>query len=217
MERLTASAWADAKEIGVVGHLYPAFLAGDVDADGQALAVGVVGLQRRVLAVLQVFLEEEAEGCVVERQEEVIVRVERVGVAGKGVHEEFQLVVGTLAGEDAALVELGLDEAGHGCQLIGLAAHQKVEVGVDEQLAVLGEHVEDCLDVGLGNLVAGVGHGAVALGFGLELSQQFSLLWDLDDLVVYDAVGVGYLTEEGQQVGGNDIAVDGHGLVGLDQ
>ena len=215
VERLSASAWAYAKEVGVVGHLHPAFLAGDVDADGQALTVGVVGLQRRVLTVFQMFLEEEAEGCVVERQEEVIVRVERVGVAREGVHEEFQLVIGTLAGEDAALVELGLDEAGHGCQLIGLAAHQKVEVGVDEQLAVLGEHVEDCLDVGLGNLVAGVGHGAVALGLGLEFPQQFSLLGDLDDLVVDDTVGVRYLAEEGQQVGGDDVAVDGHGLVGF--
>ena len=217
MEGLTASAWADAKEVGVVGHLHPAFLAGDVDADGQALTIGIVSLQRSVLTVFQVFLEEEAEGCVVERQEEVVVGVERVGVAGEGVHEELQLVVSTLAGENTALVEFGLDEAGHGCQFLGLAAHQQVEVGIDEQLAVLGEHVEDGLDVGLGNLVAGVGHGAVALGLALQLAEELTLLWDLDDLVVDDAVGVRNLTEEGQQVGGDDVAVDGHGLVGFYQ
>ena len=51
MEGLSASAWPDAKEIGIVGHLHPAFLAGDVDADGQALAVGIIGLQRCVLTV----------------------------------------------------------------------------------------------------------------------------------------------------------------------
>ena len=215
MEGLTAAAWADAEEVGIVGHLHAAFLAGNVDAHGQALAVSVPCLEGRNLAVLQVFLEEEAEGGVVERQEEVIIGVERVGVARERVHEELQLVIGTLAGEDAALVEFGLNEAGNGCQLLGLAAHQQVEVGIDEQLAVLGEYIEDGFDIGLGNLVAGVGHGAVALGLTLELSQQFSLLGDLDDLVVDDAVGVGYLAEEGQQVGGDDIAVDSHGLVGF--
>ena len=85
MERLSASAWANAKEVCVVGHLHPAFLAGDVDADGQALAVGIVGFQRSVLTVFQMFLEEEAESCIVECQEEVVVGVERVGVAGEGV------------------------------------------------------------------------------------------------------------------------------------
>ena len=217
MEGLAASAGSDAEEVGVVGHLHAAFLAGDVDAHGQALTVGVPCLEGRVLGVLEVLLEEEAEGCVVERQEEVVVGVERVGVAGEGVHEELQLVVGTLAGEDAALVELGLDEARHGGQLLGLAADKQVEVGVDEQLAVLGKEVQHGFDVGLGDLVAGVGHGAVALGLALEFSQQLSLLRNLNDLVVDDAVGIGYLAEEGQQVGGDDVAVDGDGLVGPDE
>ena len=171
VEGLAAAAWADAEEVGVVGHLHAAFLAGDVDAYGQSLTVGVPGLERRALGVLEVFLEEEAEGCVVERQEEVVVGVEGVGIAGEGVHEELQLVVGTLAGEDAALVELGLDEARHGGQLLGLAADKQVEVGVDEQLAVLGKEVQHGFDVGLGDLVAGVRHGAVALGLALEFSQ----------------------------------------------
>ncbi len=122
VERLATSAGSDTEEVGVVGHLHAAFLAGDVDAYGQALTVGVPRLEGRVLGVFEVLLEEEAEGCVVERQEEVVVGVERVGVAGEGVHEELQLVVGTLAGEDAALVELGLDEARHGGQFLGLAA-----------------------------------------------------------------------------------------------
>ena len=215
VEGLAASAWANAEEVGVVGHLHAAFLAGDVDTYGEALAVGVPRLEGCVLRMLEVLLEEEAEGRVVERQEEVVVGVERVGVAGEGVQEELQLVVGTLAREDAALIEFGLDETRDGCQLLGLAAHQQVEVGIDEQLAVLGKEVKHGLNVGLGYLVAGVGHGAVALGLALEFSQQLSLLRDLDYLVVDDAVGVGYLAEEGQQVGGDDIAVDSHGLVGF--
>ena len=217
MEGLAASAGPDAEKNGVVGHLHAAFLAGDVDAHGQALTVGVPGLEGCVLGVLEVLLEEEAEGRVVERQEEVVVGVERVGVAGEGVKEELQLVVGTLAGEDAALVELGLDEARHGGQLLGLAADKQVEIGVDEQLAVLGKEVQHGFDVGLGNLVAGGRHGAVALGLALELSQQFALLRYLYHLVVDDAVGIGYLAEEGQQVGGDDVAVDGDGLVGPDK
>ena len=217
VERLAASAGSDAEEVGVVGHLHAAFLAGDVDAHGQALTVGVPCLEGCVLGVLEVLFEEEAEGCVVERQEEIIVRVERVSVAGEGVHEELQLVVGTLAGEDAALVELGLDEARHGGKLLGLAADKQVEVGVDKQLAVLGKEVQHGFDVGLGNLVAGVGHGAVALGLTLKLAEELSLLRNLDDLVVDDAVGIGNLAEEGQQVGGDDVAVDGDGLVGPDE
>ena len=122
VEGLAASAGPDAEEVGVVGHLHAAFLAGDVDAYGQALTVGVPRLEGRVLGEFKVLLEEEAKGCVVERQEEVVVGVERVGIAGEGVQEELQLVVGTLAGEDAALIELGLDEARHRCQLLGLAA-----------------------------------------------------------------------------------------------
>ena len=217
VEGLAAAAWADAEEVGIVGHLHAAFFAGDVDTYGEALTVGVPCLEGCVLRVLEVLLEEEAEGRVVERQEEVVVGVERVGVAGEGVQEELQLVVGRLAREDATLIEFGLYEARDGCQLLGLAAHQQVEVGVDKQFAVLGKEVQHGFDVGLGDLVAGVGHGAVALGLALEFSQQFALLGDLYDLVVDDAVGVGYLAEEGQQVGGDDVAVDGDGLVGPDE
>jgi len=217
VEGLAAAAGSDAEEVGVVSHLHAAFLAGDVDAYGQALTVGVPGLEGRVLGVFEVLLEEEAEGRVVERQEEVVVGVERVGVAREGVQEELQLVVGTLAGEDAALVELGLNEACNGGKLLGLAADKQVEIGVDEQLAVLGKEVQHGFDVGLGDLVAGVGHGAVALGLALKLTEELSLLRDLDDLVVDDAVGIGYLTEKGQQVGGDDVAVDGDGLVGPDK
>jgi hypothetical protein len=104
-----------------------------------------------------------------------------------------------------------------GVSFSALQLTKQVEVGIDEQLAVLGKEVQHGFDVGLGNLVAGVGHGAVALGLALELSEELSLLRDLDDLVVDDAVGIGYLAEEGQQVGGDDVAVDGDGLVGLYQ
>lgn len=54
VEGLAASAGSDAEEVGVVGHLHAAFLAGDVDAYGQALTVGVPCLEGRVLGVFEV-------------------------------------------------------------------------------------------------------------------------------------------------------------------
>ena len=44
VERFAASAWTDAEEVTVVGHLHSSFLACDVDAYRQALAISVVGL-----------------------------------------------------------------------------------------------------------------------------------------------------------------------------
>ena len=52
MKRLSASAGSDAKEIGIVGHLDFAFLAGEVYADRQSLTVGIVGGQRCLLRLL---------------------------------------------------------------------------------------------------------------------------------------------------------------------
>ena len=70
MKRLAASRRPDTEEVGVVGHLHLAFLARDVDADGQPLPVGVVCGQGRVLRFLQVFLEEEAQGGVRQGEEQ---------------------------------------------------------------------------------------------------------------------------------------------------
>ena len=39
-------------------------------------------------------LEEKAQCCIRESQEQVIVRIEGIAVTGKTVHEKLQLVVG---------------------------------------------------------------------------------------------------------------------------
>ena len=62
MKRFATSAWADTKEIGVVRHLDLAFLAGDVNADGKPLPIGIVGCQRCIFRTFQVLFEEEAQG-----------------------------------------------------------------------------------------------------------------------------------------------------------
>ncbi len=95
MERLAASAWTDTEEVGVVGHLDLALLAGDVDTYRKPLTVGIVCGQRRVFRAFEMFLEEEAQGGIRESEKQVIVRIERIGVAGERINEEFQLIVGS--------------------------------------------------------------------------------------------------------------------------
>ena len=208
MKRLIASRRPDAEEIGVVGHLHLALLAGDVDADGQSLPVGVICGQGRVLRFLQVLLEEEAQGGVRQGEEQVVVGIEGVDVAGEAVCEQLQLVVGRARGHDAAPVQLGLQVGSDRGDLVRRAAHQDVEVGVDQQGAVHGKFFQDLLDVGLGYPVARVGHGAVTLGLGLELAEQLALAGYLHHLVVHHAVRMGNACQEREQVSGNGIAVD---------
>ena len=94
VEGFAAAAWPDAEEIGVVGHLHLALLAGYVYTHRESLAVGVECGERRVLAPFEVFLEEQAQCRVRQREEQVIVGIEAVGAARKGVDEQLQLVVG---------------------------------------------------------------------------------------------------------------------------
>lgn len=94
VEGFAAAAWSDAEEVGVVGHLHLALLAGYVYAHRESLTVGVECGERRVLASFEVFLEEKAECRVRQREEQVIVGIEAVGAARKGVDEQLQLVVG---------------------------------------------------------------------------------------------------------------------------
>ena len=96
VEALAASAWPDTKKIGVVGHLDFAFLTRDVNTYRQSLTVGVIGCQGCLFRTFQVFLEEKTQGGIGERKEKVIIGIEGVGIAGKAVREQFQLVVGCL-------------------------------------------------------------------------------------------------------------------------
>jgi len=141
MERFSAAAWPDAEEIRVVSELDGSFLTSNVNTDGQALPVGVPGLQLGALTMLQVFLIEQAEGSILQRKKEIVVRVETIGIAREAVEVELQLVIGTLRRHDATLVELRLYIRGNTVELVLRTADHDIEVRVHQQLAVDGELV----------------------------------------------------------------------------
>ena len=98
MERFPASRRSDAEEVGIVCHLHLALFPCDVNTHRQPLAIGVVSGQRSIFRTFQMFLEEEAQSGIGERQKEVVVRIEGITVAGKAVCKQFQLVVGSRDG-----------------------------------------------------------------------------------------------------------------------
>ena len=216
VEALAAAAWSDTEEVGVVGHLDLAFLSCDVNTYRQSLTVGVVRGQRSLFRTFQMLLEEEAQCRIRECQEKVIVGIESVGIAGKAVREKFQLVVRAFGRYDATLVQLGLQIRSNRSYLVRRTAHQHIEVAIYQQRAVHGKTVKHLLDVRLGNLVAGVGHGAVPFRFALQLAEQLALFGNLHHLVENHTVREGHLRQEGEQVGGDGIAVDAHLRIGLD-
>ena len=93
VEGLAATAWPDTEEIGVVGKLYGSFLSRDVYGHRQSLPVGIIGGQGRVLRMLQVLLVEETQGGVAQREEQVVVRIERIGAAREAGHVKLKLVI----------------------------------------------------------------------------------------------------------------------------
>ena len=56
----------------------------------------------------------------------------------------------------------------------------------------------------------------MALGLSLQLPEQLALLGNLDDLVIDDTVCSRHFGKEREKVSGYLIAIDGHGLIGLD-
>ena len=78
-----------------------------------------------------------------------------------------------------------------------------IEIGIYHQFAIHGQRVQQPFYVFLGDAVGRVGHGAVTLRLTLQLPHELALGRYLDDLIVDDAVGVGYLCQEGEKIGGN--------------
>ena len=72
--------------------------------------------------------------------------------------------------------------------------------------------LQNLVDVSLGNLVAGVWHGGMALALANESLTFLSLGWYLNDLVIDHTVRQGYCREERQQIRAHRVAVDGLGL-----
>ena len=128
VERFSASRRAQAEEVRVVRHLHLSFLSRDVDGNRQALPVRVERRQRSLLRVLQVFLKEQAQGSIRQRQEQVIVLREAVCIPWERVLEQLQLVICRVGGGDAALVQFRLHVRGDCSQLVKGTAHQDVEV-----------------------------------------------------------------------------------------
>ena len=161
-------------------------------------------------------LEEEAQGGVRQGEKQVVVGIESVGVAGEAVGEQLQLVVGRARGHDAASVQLGLQVGSDRGDLVRRAAHQDVEVDVDQQGAVHGKPLQHFLNVGLGYTVTRVGHGAVPFGLGLQFAEKLPLAGYLHHLVVHHAVRMWNACQEREKVGGDGISVDGSLRVRLD-
>ena len=59
---LSATTWAQAEEVRVIGEFLFSFLSREVYSDRYALPVGIVYLQRCHLVMLHAFLIEEAQG-----------------------------------------------------------------------------------------------------------------------------------------------------------
>ena len=209
VERLAASRRAEHEEVGVVGNLVPALLAADVDSHGHALAVGVVYLQWRVLAVLDVLLVHETGGSIAEGEETVVVGTHAVAVAGEGVDEQLQLVVGPLADVDAQTAKGVLDVVGAFLNVgIHRGADDEVVVGIDQLLVLAGDDVLHLLDVLHGNLVAGIGHGGMAVFLLVERRQLALLVGHEEHLVVDDGVGTGDGVHEADEIDGHGGVVD---------
>lgn len=188
VEALATATRSDAEEVGIVRHLHLALFSCDVNTDRQPLTVGIIGSQRSIFRTFQVFLEEEAQSGIGERQKEVIVRIEGIAVSGEAVRKQFQLVVGSTGRHDAAFIQLGFQIGSDRSDLIHRAAHQDIEIGIDQQGAVHSQLLQHLLDVRLGNLVARVGHGAVPFGFTLELAEQLALFGYLYHLIIHHTI-----------------------------
>ena len=163
------------------------------------------------------FLKKEAQSGIGERQKEVIVRIEGVGIAGEAVREQFQLVVGGTGRHDAAFIQLGFQIGSDRGDLVCRAAYQNVEVAINQLRAVHSQAVQHFLNVFLRNLVARVRHGAVTFGLCLEFSQQFSLVRYLYHLVEHHTISMGHTRQKREQVRSDAVAVDVHLSIGLHQ
>ena len=85
METLAAATRSDAEEVGIIRHLHLALFPRDVNTYRKSPTVSIIGSQRSVFRALEVFLEEEAQSGIGERQKEVVVRIEGIAVSGEAV------------------------------------------------------------------------------------------------------------------------------------
>ena len=153
-------------------------------------------------------LEAEAQDRVRQREKKVVIGIEGITIARKAAREEFQLIISRAGRHDGTVVELRLNEGGNRCYLVMRATDEDIEIGINHQLAIHGQSVQQPFYIFLGDAVGRVGHGAVALRLALQLPHEFALGRYLDDLIVDDTIGIRYLRQEGEEVGGNVSTID---------
>ena len=204
MERLAAARRTQTEEVRVVGQLLLSLLSCDVDGYGHTLAVGIVDLQRGVLIVNDALLVHQAGGSIAKGEESVVVGIHAIAVAGEGVDEQLQLVVGPLADMDAHARE-GVFKMVGAFLYVGVAAHchHEVVVGIDELLALTGYHLLHTLDVLHSHQVAGVGHGGMAVFLLVEQGKLALLVGHEHHLVEHHAVGTGHAIDDAHEVNGH--------------
>ena len=218
VEGFATAAWAQTKEVGVVSQFVSSFLTGDVNGYGNALSVGVVYLQGGVLALLEPFLIHQAGCGIAKGQETVVLVTHGVTVAGKGVDEEFQLVVGLLG-------DMNTDTAKDVLNVVGgllwvnilLAGDDQVVMGIDELLVFTSNHVLHPLDVFHGNQVAGTGHTGMTVLLGLQLAELFLLIGDIYHLIEDHGLGIGDAIDNGHHIHWHRGVVHFNVCVGTDE
>ena len=190
VERLAATTWTQTKEVGVVRNLVLAFLAADVNGNRNTLSVGIVDFQWGLLAMLYVLLIHETGSSVTQREEAVVVGIHAVAVAGEGVDEQLQLVVGTLADMDAQTTEGVFQMVGAFLDVgINRNTHDKVEMGIDQLLVLSGNDFLHFLDVLHSNEVAGVGHTGMTVLLLVEKGELSLLVRYEEHLVIHHDIG----------------------------
>ena len=190
VERLAATTWTQTKEVGVVRNLVLAFLAADVNGNRNTLSVGIVDFQWGLLAMLYVLLIHETGSSVTQCEESVVVGIHAVAVAGEGVDEQLQLVVGTLADMDAQTTE-GVFQMVGAFLYVGINrnTHDKVEMGIDQLLVLPGNDFLHFLDVLHSNEVAGVGHTGMTILLLVEKGELSLLVRYEEHLVIHHDIG----------------------------
>ena len=167
--------------------------------------------------VLNMLLVHQTSGGIAQRQETVIVGVHAVAVARERVHEQLQLVVGSLADMHAHATKGVLQMVGALLNiLVDGQRHHDVEVGIDELLVFSGNHILHLLDVLDGNQVAGVGHAGMAVLLFVEQGELPLLVRHEYHLVVDDSLSQGNVVHKRHKVNRHRGVVDLNAGVGTD-
>ncbi|WP_460880924.1 hypothetical protein [Pontibacter rugosus] len=135
-----------------------------------------------------------------------IVCLQLGGVAGQHAPEQLHLVVGIVRGNNAERKQRALDVVHGAVDVLPAGRDKYVVVAVHKQLVIPGDVSQHAVNVGHGQIVGGVGHGGVALALGRELPDLCPLVWNLNHLVVDEAVGGRYLVEKVHQVHRQGVA-----------